>query len=113
MSAEDTSAQPRLTAQFLARYCLIFDLGFAALTAIMALVLLVVLMIYLIYLQQSPILHDELPYLLKSIGVLLLLTLAFGASAWLIHRRLSGRWLVQAGAVIFLAVLLWRVLIAS
>jgi hypothetical protein len=97
----------------IARYCLILDLGLAGLTAIMTLVLLVVLMIYMIYMQESPVLHDELPYLIKSIVVLLLLTLAYGISAWMMHRQLLGRWLMQAIALAFLAALLWQVLGAS
>jgi uncharacterized BrkB/YihY/UPF0761 family membrane protein len=109
----ETSSRSIWSASLFARYCLILDLGFAGLTAIMTLVLLVVLMIYMIYMQESPILHDELPYLLKSIGVLLLLTLTYAVSAWMLHRQLLGRWLMQAMALIFLAALLWRVLGAS
>lgn|GEM_PF-5787568 len=112
MYSEPSSRSAWLASLF-ARYCLIIDLGLAGLTAIMTLVLLVVLMIYMIYMQESPILHDELPYLLKSIVVLLLLTLAYGISAWMMHRRLLGRWLMQVIALIFLAALLWQVLGAS
>jgi len=109
----ETSSRSTWSTAIFARYCLILDLGFASLTAIMTLVLLVVLMIYIIYMQQSPILHDELPYLLKSIAVLLLLTLIYAVSAWMMHRQLLGRWLMQAVALIFLTALLWQVLGAA